>query len=367
MSASKETHARFGGRGWQRAIRSRRCPVCGGDSWCTWPGDASIVVCMRNVSDIARTAVDGTEYWVHVLNPDARPEYVAGPGANEADVERADVDTLDQAYRMLLSELRLNDAHAANLSQRGLDASEIRARGYRTFPLEGRSAIARRIVERLGETAARGVPGVYVAERDGRTYWTLGGSPGLLIPLLDASGRMVALKVRRDEAGDGPRYTYISSRAHGGARAMLAVHVPRFVGDRTLVRVTEGELKADVATVISSTLTISVPGVGSWQAALPVLREIGATSAIVTFDADHRTKPEVGFAVAALARAVVAAGLELVIERWDAAAGKGIDDVLAARKGAKLVFLQGRVAIGYAAYCEQTATRQRRARQSEAA
>ena len=76
----------------------------------------------------------------------------------------------------------------------------------------------------------------------------------------DLQTRIIALKVRAD-GGDGPRYSSVSSYNHGGAGAGAHVHVPVFDGDCTIVRVTEGELKADVATVLSGILTLGLPGV----------------------------------------------------------------------------------------------------------
>ena len=40
------------------------------------------------------------------------------------------------------------------------------------------------------------------------------------------------------------------------------------------MRITEGELKADIAYVASGVPTISFPGVDSWRVVVPVLREL---------------------------------------------------------------------------------------------
>jgi hypothetical protein len=363
MSRTKDHAGPFGRGRWTRVTHARRCPVCNGDSWCA-VGETT-AVCMRDTSGVARTTRDGVDYWVHPLDPTRPREFEPGP-AVEANAPRADDDTLDAAYRCLLGALRLTDAHAADLRRRGLDEAQVALRGYRTLPLEGRSALAREVVARVGEAAARGVPGVCVREEGGRTWWSLGGSPGLLVPVRDACERVVALKVRRDGAGEGPRYTYVSSAAHGGPSARLAVHVP-LLGDATAcdeVRVTEGELKADVATALSDVPTVSIPGVGSWRAALPVVRALGARRVRVSLDADHRTNPEVGAACAALVRDLSAAGLEVAVERWDARCGKGIDDVLAGGRGGSVRVVCGAYAEGYAAWVAREAEAVRAARRA---
>ena len=78
----------------------------------------------------------------------------------------------------------------------------------------------------LGADVCAQVPGFYVAERDGRRWWSLAGAAGLLIPVRNLDGHIVALKVRADDPGDGPKYTTISSAKHGGPSPGAQVHVP---------------------------------------------------------------------------------------------------------------------------------------------
>ena len=59
-----------------------------------------------------------------------------------------------------------------------------------------------------------------------------------------------------------------------GRRCMC--HCMSGTGDT--IRLTEGELKADVATVLSGILTVSIPGVAMWRKALPVLQAPAAFS-----------------------------------------------------------------------------------------
>ncbi len=67
------------------------------------------------------------------------------------------------------------------------------------------------------------------------------------------------------------------------------MHVPLGVtGPIDTVRLTEGELKADVATCVNCTPTVGVSGVVTWQNALPVLRDLGAKRVKLAFDSDAR-------------------------------------------------------------------------------
>ena len=104
-------------------------------------------------------------------------------------------------------------------------------------------------------------------------FISFGGPAGMIVPIFNLAGQIVALTVRRENDDDGPRYCYISSARHGGPGPGAPVHVPnpRPRSDSTC-RLTEGALKAAIADGISEMFTISVPGVGHWRAAIPVLR-----------------------------------------------------------------------------------------------
>ncbi len=96
------------------------------------------------------------------------------------------------------------------------------------------------------------------------------------------------------------------------------------------MRLTEGELKADVATALSGVLTISVPGVSAWRGALPVLRSLAPATVLLAFDADAATNHHVARAAEATAQALESEGWEVAAESLDPALVKGIDDALAA-------------------------------------
>src|SRR5262249_51780807 len=148
--------------------------------------------------------------------------------------------------------------------------------GYRTLPGQGRPRIAKGLRERFGDKLLR-VPSFVVKDGRAGRYLTLCGPAGLVVPCRDRAGRVVALKVRRDEAGGrGPRYVYVSSRRHNGPGPGAPAHVPLGTPKTAeLVRLTEGELKADVAYALTGLPTVSAPGVGSWRPALDVLRALG--------------------------------------------------------------------------------------------
>jgi hypothetical protein len=105
-----------------------------------------------------------------------------------------------------------------------------------------------------------------------------------------------------------------------------------------IVRLTEGELKADVAFSLSGVPTISMPGVSSWRPCLPVVKALACKTVRLAVDADAKDKAAVARALDACAQTVLAEGIAIELERWPTEY-KGIDDALAA--GAAVEILTG--------------------------
>ena len=67
---------------------------------------------------------------------------------------------------------------------------------------------------------------------------------------------------------------------------------------------TEGYLKADIATLKTGVLTIGLPGVGSWKRAATAARSVDAQNVLVAYDADHRTNRNVRTSLANLTQSL---------------------------------------------------------------
>ena len=121
----------------------------------------------------------------------------------------------------------------------------------------------------------------------------------------------------------------MSSSKHGGPSPGAPVHVPLHDGSTGgTVRLSEGELKADVATTLSGLLTVSVPGVAMWRRALPVLQALRPQRVLLAFDADWRSNAHVAHALGQTAFALAKSGYEVQVETWEPVLAKGIDDLL---------------------------------------
>lgn len=318
---------------WREVTPTSPCPICGKPDWCSVTDDGAWVVCRRADNGRGTHRVDraGADFWLYRLvnGKSPTPDFPA----RQEEPERADPDTLDTVYTFILTALELKEEHYENLRRRGMPEGEIARRGYRTLPLNGRRKLAKQVVNAFGPEVCAKVPGLYI--KDGE--WSLSGPPGLLIPCRDVKGRIVALKVRADDPSHG-KYLYISSKTHGGPGPGAVVHIPLWdgpVGD--IVRVTEGELKADVATILSGVLTIAIPGVSCWQQAIPILKDLGIKKVLVAFDADWRINQHVKQALHRAIEALLTEGFEAWLEDWPLEKAKGIDDLLAEGEKPKLL------------------------------
>lgn len=339
LGVADEPKAGRSSRGWENVSRRELCPVCGHDSWCSLAADRKTVVCRRIESDRAYVDSGGTPYWVHHLEPLDVPAFRVAYDSDPVLVPLADVVNRDRVYRRVLELLTLEDRHREALKSRGFTDDQIDRNGYRSLPRSGREGLAEKLRASFVDEpdVLVGIPGLHHRNSDSR--WTFGGWEGLLIPVRDEQARIVALKTRDDDPGSDQKYRYVSSRSYGGASPGNPVHVPLHgqhgaekLSVLDIVRITEGELKADLATASTRTLTLSVPGVSTWQSALEVIREMGVNGILLAFDADATTNPYVQRALVQAVRTLLARGYDTWVETWPVADGKGIDDLLAAGK-----------------------------------
>jgi hypothetical protein len=297
---------------WVTATPERPCPVCGHDSWCRVSPDGAAGACRRDPSGTPRTYADGGEYWLHYLGDPDPTLRGAGEGMERPQLSEDDVVLRDRVYRALLARLPLSDRHRENLVGRGLGDDAITAGGYTSLPNTDLDFRMMALRDEFTAPELDRVPGVSPVEKGNSRQVRLAQSNGILVPVRNVEDRVVALKVRRDF--DDPRYVYLSD---GRPSAGSHVHVPMFAARPAMeVRVTEGELKADVATVLSGVATISVPGVQMWRIALDVLPSLGARRVIVAFDADKATNDHVARAEQSLIRGLWEAGYAVEVEEW---------------------------------------------------
>lgn len=312
----------------RRVSRRSRCPICDRADWCLVSKDGTYAICMRVMSSRpARSAMGG---WVHPLRGLSLGSVPSYPRPVSNSQTPASVEHRDAVYTALLGRLRLSDGHQEGLRRRGLSEEAIERRGYASLRARGRARVCGELARSF---ALVGVPGLYVAEWGGRRRWKLAGPPGLLIPARDPRGRILALRIRPDGPRHG-KYIWLSSRGRQlGTPCAACCHVVRPCGPVTDRRIwlTEGELKADIASDRLGAVVVSVPGVGSWRRCVEVASALGGHGAgvVVAFDGDARTNRQVAASERELVAALHHRGHTVHRALWPEGL-KGLDDALIA-------------------------------------
>ena len=337
---------------WSQTRRGSPCPICGREGWCSVSTDGRFVNCKRETTHPVygngkqKRDKNGEDYCVFTLERNvASNEFIHARLSHETNGDCASLEVLHEVYSALLQQLPLSANHREALRRRGLNKPDqwIINRGYRTLPMKGRAEAVQGLLRSgFEESKLSGVPGVIVkSNQTNDKYWTIAGPCGLIIPVWSRhndQSLIVAMMVRRDD-DTGAKYSYLTSngkdfktkKPRNGASPGSPIHVPpALIKDCSVIRITEGVLKADIATFLTRMLTIGLPGVGAWQRGVEAALSLGATTVRVAYDADARTNWRVALHLQALVSYLRRKGIPVQLEVWDPAEGKGIDDVLVA-------------------------------------
>lgn len=336
-----------------RFTRRNPCPWCGHDSPCVWFDDGR-ELCHREGDPANWTESYLGGYWHH---PDrgrpGPPRRAARPAAKAAAPSRTarptptapsaaeEVDTRHAVYSALWDLLSLSEAHEAVLRGPEHGLSRLQARRYRTLP--GGAAqrpIVDALLQRFGRETLLAVPGFI--ERDGQI--SIAGQ-GIILPVRDLAGRIVAVDVRRAAPKrNEPRYYKLSSARAGGPGPGTPAHLALPAGFDLddwrarggVVYITEGIKKADVAADALLLPVISIAGISTHAQARSLLEALAGDVLVLALDRDDpakkggRTVEDVERARAALATLGRQLNYAVRDAVWDWQAAKGIDDVLIA-------------------------------------
>lgn len=229
-------------------------------------------------------------------------------------------------YYDFLQLLALEDKHLQNLKKRGLSEERIERNMYRSVPMDRAASVLSKLSEHYD---LMGIPGFYT--QDGR--WRMYQRHGFFVPICTAEGYIQGLQIRLD-GEEHRKYRWFSSRyMENGTRAYPWIHITGNMKDKTAC-VTEGALKADVASLLSKdTMFVSVPGINCLGGLPEVLKTLNIAKVVETFDMDKLENPHVAQAVAEIQKIVQSLGLDYVLYTWNPLF-KGIDDYLLSRVAA---------------------------------
>jgi hypothetical protein len=315
-----------------RVSRRQPCPVCQKTHGCLLYEHQ--VVCLRVSSD--QPATGGLGGWVHSLHEPSLFQ-AALHTFTQPSQRLAPPTTLDRIYRALHDELVLTSAHLRHLTQeRQLSPEAIQARAYRSWG-QGerllRSRLAQTLYERFGGQVLD-VPGFLLREQR-RSYLSLGGPPGILLPVRDVDGRVIAHQIRTDDPRKSGKYVWLSSSSRGGPGPGSPMHVSRALLPTSSWRVwlTEGILKADICSGLLQETVLALPGVQAdkyFLDTLLALKERNQISELViALDSDWHTKEPVAQARLKLAELAARHGIPVWLADWTPEL-KGLDDLLLA-------------------------------------
>lgn len=238
------------------------------------------------------------------------------------------VDFRDSVNSRLSKAFGISEENLSSLKKRGLSESEIKNRGYWSIV----ESPARNIMWEFSDSAERKKIGQSLPGIMPNGSLSINASDCLVIPMRNIDGKIVESQYRPNRDTGGGKYQFLSSKKNGGVPARSICHFalpkdghPR---DFKTVRITEGPLKADIATALSGVQTLAIAGVGSWRVAVEAILSTKAELALIAFDADFRTNQAVANAVVETFDSLQSAGIAAKLEIWDSE-HKGIDDALA--------------------------------------
>ena len=225
-----------------------------------------------------------------------------------------------EVYTRFLQLLTLTQVHRDRLRspRRGFDDEMIEHVGFRTLPKDATRRCE--ITEELAGSLELGsVPGFFELPDD---EWSLSGRAGILLPVKNACGLIVALQIIAD---NGPKYCWLSSNGKpSGASPGAPAHVatPTSAPGHS-IRIVEGPLKAEILAPRTGWTTIGLPGVAGWKSAgtLDYVEYLAGRDALavhLAFDQDHEPVKR-GHALAAaraLADELATFNHEVRIDEW---------------------------------------------------
>lgn len=365
---------------WTRANSHAHCPVpgCDSDHFCWWrilKYPTAYVLCMKVSDGAFRTSylrgIDRPAYH-HIIDLSL---HAHGSLQLVSSEPITSIPERHEAYNGLLTG-ELSSFHRAYLNSRDCTGEMIKHFRYTTlsssYPL--RDGVAA-MLNQLG-LDLRGVPGFWYDQDE---KWHLAGPGGILMPVVNRNGMITGCQINTDEYivawvrftmrkleipetelwRKKMKYVWLSSipkrktndegqeyfirKTGTGAQATL--HYPEskphsFLDDINLEDqlLVEGIHKSNMVAYLSDELVMAQAGASASQPEV-ARAALGAGRLLIAYDRDWMENPSVRFALTSqLTQIELLKPLDNVfVLYWPPEAGKGLDDVLLAGNGARVV------------------------------
>ena len=247
----------------------------------------------------------------------------------QSGIEPAPIEIRDKVYRRFLEKLALSDKHTEDLLKRGLTYEQIKKGLYKSVPVVGLHSLAYDAVYASGAYKDLenhkywGIPG-FTDVKDPRIISVRGRKPGYFIPVIQKDGLISGMQIRYDampeDASESEKelykkYSWYSSSEKETGCSVTGCENIHFAGTwkriPKTINITEGVLKADIASALSGKPFLGLVGVsntGQLEQTLVRLQYLGAESVNLYIDMDYRSKKEVASALLAIRKIVNSAG-----------------------------------------------------------
>lgn len=195
----------------------------------------------------------------------------------KTDEVKRSPEYVDLVYRQMLSLLQLHTLHKQDLKRRGVtdpEIKELERKGYKSIEPKKAGTIAKKLLEK--GFRLDGIPGFF-RNRDG--MWEASfyeGNRGYLCPVYSLNHKIKGFQIRVDHPVNKRKYIWFTSSGFdGGTSSGSPAGVSGYISPvQKNVRVTEGILKAELASMRSGHSYIGIPGVGNYKSLQPVLMEL---------------------------------------------------------------------------------------------
>src|SRR3990172_5339937 len=257
------------------------------------------------------------------------------------------VEERHEAYSYFLSNLTLDSKHNEHLiHKRLLTNKDIERVGYKTLPAFNKSIEIMEIVDGIKENINLSmIPGFYKRSDNGKWTSKQYGETGLIIPIRNENEKIVGLRLRMERStGKYLPFSSVHEECGTSLRTGKMIYWPNInrerIKEHATIRITEGEFKAEIATLDTPIYTIGLLGVATISTILEeyskLFKSLGIKEILLCFDSDRdftsydTDGKTVGqYLAEAYNKLYIENKIHPVIEYWTEKSLKGIDDLLA--------------------------------------
>ena len=261
------------------------------------------------------------------LPSDAQVKLSVSATQNNDYLIPAPLEIRDKIYRAFLNELTLSEKHREDCLKRGLTDDEIRRLNLKTVPITQLHSAAYKAVYESGvitelKNKKWGIPG-FTDLHDPEKVSVRGRRNGYFIPVMTRDGLISGMQIRYDplpenasdkEKENYRKYTWYSSAEKETGCSVTGCENIHFSGEWNVIpetiNLTEGVLKADVASFLSGKPFMGLVGVSNTGQLKDELfrmlffSEKKELLVDIYVDMDYREKPEVASALSNIKKCI---------------------------------------------------------------